>query len=286
MRSLLISALGIGLTYQSVAAAAAPGERRLQPSSKWVLNYADDSCRLSRSFGKDDEQVIIFMDQFTPGETFRLMLLGKSIKPPPTTLPIPIKGKLQFGPNEQPFEVTGLTATTADLPTYIVTDTIRIAPFSEAEKRAQQEVFKTNRPMRSAPIGAQRELAATSLTVSELLRFDLILETGPMSAPMEALRKCSTDTIRSWGLDVEQQKQLTRWAWPKQDPSSWFSANEYPKDMLRGGNQAIVNFRVIVDESGMPTSCNIQESTRPKAFDDLVCRSIILPESKRGSCSH
>jgi hypothetical protein len=45
--------------------------------------------------------------------------------------------------------------------------------------------------------------------------------------------------------------------------------------MRNGGYEAIVNVRVIVDGQGKPVSCHIQTSTRPKEFDDVVCRRIM-----------
>lgn len=45
--------------------------------------------------------------------------------------------------------------------------------------------------------------------------------------------------------------------------------------MLRQGKRAIVHFRLNVDAAGQPTACHIQQSTRPKAFDDAVCKAIM-----------
>ena len=43
--------------------------------------------------------------------------------------------------------------------------------------------------------------------------------------------------------------------------------------MLRDGYEGIVNFRLLVDQAGKPTDCEVQRSTRPKEFDDAVCRA-------------
>jgi TonB family protein len=70
-----------------------------------------------------------------------------------------------------------------------------------------------------------------------------------------------------------QQKTLSRKLIPNQE--SWFDANDYPTSMLRSGEQGIVNFRLRVDRAGKPTECKVQESTRPKAFDDAVCKTVM-----------
>ncbi len=60
-----------------------------------------------------------------------------------------------------------------------------------------------------------------------------------MDKPMAALRECSWDMVQSWGLNIEQQRTLTRKVTPKDSPSSWFLPDDYPTSMLRAGRQAI-----------------------------------------------
>ena len=96
-----------------------------------------------------------------------------------------------------------------------------------------------------------------------------------MAEPMDALRKCSWDTVKLWGLDVEQQKSLLRKPFPKDPHKPWFHSSDYPKMMAREGYEAIVNFRLIIDAAGKPRSCHIQTSTRPKEFDDAVCSGVM-----------
>ena len=46
--------IAIVVSAQLLMAAAQPV--RLQPSSQWVLDYAENSCRLIRNFGEGDQQ--------------------------------------------------------------------------------------------------------------------------------------------------------------------------------------------------------------------------------------
>ncbi|MEL6876307.1 MAG: hypothetical protein AAGM33_12625, partial [Pseudomonadota bacterium] len=48
-------------------ASAAKEPLYLEPSSKWVMHYDEDSCRLIRSFGKDRNQVSLILSRFGPG---------------------------------------------------------------------------------------------------------------------------------------------------------------------------------------------------------------------------
>lgn len=258
------------------ASAQARDVRHLQPSSKWVVNYADDSCSLGRSFGEGNRKVNLILQQFVPGDSFNIMFVGYPVEP---VNPVrPIKATLQFGPNEEKSDETGLTATTTKIPAFILDGMQRLAAPTKAEKSAAESATRRNLPFDPPPIGPAREKAAIWLKLGKILRFDLVLETGPMDKPLEALRACAWDTVRSWGLDVEQQKHLTRKAWPAQSPYKWFSSDDYPRDMFIGEYEAIVHFRVLVDENGEPTSCHIQASTRPKEFDEVVCKQLM----KRG----
>jgi hypothetical protein len=45
--------------------------------------------------------------------------------------------------------------------------------------------------------------------------------------------------------------------------------------MLSAGQPAIVEFRLSVSADGVPTSCHIQLTTRPKEFDAAVCDSLM-----------
>jgi hypothetical protein len=47
---MLLAALAAG----PLSAKAPPTPLTLEPSSPWNMHYADDSCRLLRSFGKGD----------------------------------------------------------------------------------------------------------------------------------------------------------------------------------------------------------------------------------------
>ena len=263
------------VSIQAVLPTAAHGEEvlRLQPSTKWVLEYADDSCRLSRGFGGGDERISLVLDQFVPGEEFKVMLIGPLAQP--RTGEVHIEGGFRFGPNEPEAEITATAATTDGVPTILVDGHLRVAPLTDAEEAAQKEADRRGIEFIPAPVGEAREAAATSLEITKLLRKRMVLDTGPMGEPLAALRKCAWDTVGHWGLNVEQQKALMRR--PVVEPSSrpWFRDGDYPGSMIDGGYQGIVNFRLMIDAFGKPTSCHVQWSSRPKAFDDVVCRGLM-----------
>lgn len=58
---------------------------------------------------------------------------------------------------------------------------------------------------------------------------------------------------------------------PIEDPTTWFSADDYPPSALRKGEQGTVRFVLHVDGRGVPTSCSITESSGVDTLDDTTC---------------
>jgi TonB family protein len=272
MRRFALFAAGLGVLC-SEASGKAREVVRLPPVEPWNLHYADDSCRMARTFGTGKHQVILVLDQFEPGEWFRMMFVGKSVAARTGFGRSDLK--VRFGPNEDASEDTFTTGTVGDNPALIVNGSVRLAPLTKVEQAAHDESVRRPPHIDPPPVGEAREAAATWLELSKALSHNLILETGSMAKPLAALRECAWETVKMWGLDIEQQKRLTRKPSPQRPSYEWIHASDYPPAMARGGFQGIVNFRIIVDEKGTPTSCNIQESTRPKEFDDAVCKAVM-----------
>ncbi len=95
-----------------------------------------------------------------------------------------------------------------------------------------------------------------------------------MDKPLAALSTCIDELMTHWGIDIEKHKKLSRSVVPDGNPGRWIKGNDYPTDMLHQRQPALVQFRLSVDETGAVTGCHIQKTTRPKEFDDAVCKSL------------
>jgi outer membrane biosynthesis protein TonB len=102
-----------------------------------------------------------------------------------------------------------------------------------------------------------------------------MLETGSMRRPLAALDTCIDNLLISWGVDVEKHKTLSKQVKPLQSPDKWIVSSDYPENMLSAGQPALVNFRLSIGPDGLPTACHIQAATRPKEFDNAVCKSVM-----------
>jgi len=252
---------------------AAKKTLQLAPTTKWVLNYADDSCRLGRRFGDGKETVMVLLDRFAPGNAFKLTFAGNPVKLRQAATK---RVTLQFGPEEPERQASffvgtlGKDSSGRKRPALIMQGAISFrSPVNQKGKRK----FST----RLLPKYDEKKYAAaiTSLRIGSPLRKHVILETGSMAKPIAALNKCIDELLTHWGIDVEKHKNLTRRAWPANNLKKWVVADDYPPKMLSKGQQGTVNFRLSVDANGAPSACHIQLSTRPKEFDDAVCKALM-----------
>jgi len=256
------------------ALAGAKEPLRLKPSSKWNVHYAEDSCRMGRSFGEGDQKVTMIIDRFEPSDWLKMSFVGK----PADTFKFDGDAQIRFGPNEEWQEVPFFPATLADkTPSLILRHSFRIGPRSDAEIATYEAAEKagTDEAFIWSTITPEREAAVTFVEVKRPARQPFVLETGSMGAPFAALRKCNDELLLHWGIDVARHATLSRTVVPKEKPSRWMRSADYPVQMIVEGKRAIVQFRLNVDATGKPTACNIQQSTRPKAFDDAVCRGLM-----------
>ena len=60
--------------------AAAQKSLSLAPSSKWVLEYEKERCRIGRFFGEGDERTVLFFEQYAPDSQLRWIVAGKPLK--------------------------------------------------------------------------------------------------------------------------------------------------------------------------------------------------------------
>jgi hypothetical protein len=266
----LVGVALLSLLVQPYPAMAAKEPLRLKPSSKWVAHFADDGCLLFREFGEGETKTRLMMSRYAPGEGFGMTLSGKPFRQ--------IGNRdvmLQFGPSEAEQEALFLAGNTGDkMPAMILASKIRFARPSAAEEAAYEASNKMDSSV-FAPIGPDRQKAITYLKVGKPLRQPVVLELGSMDKPMSIMGQCITNLLTTWGIDAEKHKSLSRQVTPTENPGNWIKSSDYPLDMLSQGQPAIVEFRLDVDESGAATGCHIQATTRPKEFDNAVCKSLM-----------
>lgn len=266
----IVAAVGL-IAMQPLA--AAPPAPTLAPSSSWNMHYADDSCRLTRTFGKDAELVAVMFDRFEPGDSFMITVAGSPLAKHNSDRTL-----LRFGPGDNGSTRDFTLGSLAQLDPALFSAGTKLVVTPEEERRAGNWRESANAALKLAAmnytIAPATEASITWLEVvtgKRTTRLDL----GPMDKPMEAMRRCTEELMTHWGIDVAAHRDLTRPAMPATNPGTWLTPSDYPRDLLAEGKQGMVQVRLSVGPDGRPTQCHIQQSTRPVGFEEAVCKGLM-----------
>lgn len=265
----LIAILAIGFSALATPATARE-PRLLAASSPWVVDYANDSCRLVRKFGEGSDAVTATFDQLRPGDEFFLTLVGAPLKPTGSDPAFIIR----FGPGEADQSVRLQSGITGGQPA-VLSSRLRLVARDDARSPVASATAVPAEQPSSPSVGNAREKAVTWVELrGKSIAGDLRMATGPMDKPFEALRACGWDMVKGWGLDPAQQQARSR---PpvRTENSPLLRTEDYPSRMWQKNVEAIIHFRLMVDATGKVESCHIQLSTRPKDFDDAICRRVL-----------
>lgn len=266
----LIAALAV---VPSLTNAAIPVH--LAPSSPWVVDYADNSCRLIRRFGDGADQTTLAFESEAPG-SLDMYILGKRIGDYDEIAPVkfvPIQSEPMMGR-------VGRSADSA-IPMLLI-DRVYLLPDDAVAAKKKRQEEQTAHPDIRPPAeslaeqganAAQRRSFAANTTAIEIdPRPDhaVILDTGSLGEPVKAFDKCNRDSLRDWGVDPDVENKIVRPAWAS-DPRKWFSSKDYPRDMLLIGQESTVKIRVLVDANGHVTKCTSLSHYKAPEFNKITC---------------
>ena len=232
----------------------------LAQQQKWTVNYDDDSCHLINVFGTGDEQLALRLTEYEPGDRFTLTLYGTSLASKVAGSPV----KLAFSPQTVLRPYDSMSGLSGKFPMVIIPDTLDFLDRVFAPQLAPPP-----------PVTPDQEAAVTALAFQFGSKPPVRLELGSMAAPMRAMRACTTDLVKVWGLDPDAQAKLSRRATPKGSPGNWATTNDYPIEQLRKDQNGLVRFRLDIDELGHPAGCHIQLKLKAEDFNKLTCDLLI-----------
>ncbi len=277
----------VGLALMTTVPVAAHAARTaepivLAPTTPWTLDYGEDACSLRRAFGTGDHETRLEFQALQPGASMRLAMAGKLFRAGSPTYDF----KLRFGPANLG-ETTGeaMAGLTNDREPFLRMGTITVNASWTPPRLGKNQTFEEWRAISAAwPVPSAETIAAEERSTSEL-HFEqkggpkLLLQTGQLAPPLHSLRQCVEALVRSWGLDPEVQQHLSVRPEPVGSPGDWLNTNDYPIDMWRTGQGAVVHFRIIIDADGSPLSCAVQAAAGPKKLRDLTC-TLLMSRAK------
>jgi hypothetical protein len=251
----------------------------LAPSSAWVLDYAADSCALRREFGGPDTPVVIELRQYAPDRVdFQVLAVSShfGLKSRSTVRNLAVRYLPDAEPsptglafNMQPSNgMNGITFTSTLFPAqWLSTSTDRL---TAADRTA-------------------RESEVVAIELVNAFREDVVLTTGSLRAPMDAMRGCLDELLTHWGIDVEAHRQLASPVLPLQ-MDDWARSvyDVYPSRMVQRGPllplRDIVVFPGMVvplfvgrDKSVAALEAAMEASTRTSSCSPSSIRAATIP---------
>ena len=233
----------------------------LEPTSNWNLDYGAETCRLGRSFGEGDSKVILILSKYSPGIGMEMMATGKLLKANSSRkftysfhegdeidVERPLFGELEG--DETIWQFSG------ELIPSDVLEELSDADASPQEYKAAE---------------AKAAAEARHLTLNIGRSTSVELNTGKLSAAIEAMDTCTHELVRSWGYDPEALSKIATGPEPVGRITSWFNASDYPTAALRKNLSGAVRFRLGIDDDGQIENCTIQSSYSDPSFPEKVC---------------
>jgi hypothetical protein len=258
----------------SLVAAAHPV--RLQPSSPWDVDYAEDSCRLIRTFGQGKTLTKLVFENAGGGTD--MLAVGHPLE---TSEEKATARLIQAGSEMD----DGTVVRTADGKTpAIIWSSVPSLPDAIAKPLVQRAKYLRDKGVRPPP-QSEAEHAGYKLQSKDFFSkivevaietrrgHIVILETGSLGDAVAAFDQCAEDSLKDWGVDVEQQKRVVRPVWTLNE-GKWLFAADYPKDMLRQGKEAEVTIRLLIGARGEITKCTPISHYKEEEFKQITCDNI------------
>ncbi len=254
------------------AALAASEPLVLVPSSKWQLDYSQESCKLARTFGEGDQAITMLLTRYSPSPKFSMMLAGERLK----GIPARSNMKIRFGDSEDVQKLDYLGGNAGELPALFLASSAQIHKLTDAEEKALKA--REEGDPRGELDDLARSLAAAD--AADHIWLDtpggkpIRLETGSLGKPFRAFDTCIDNLVKHWGVDMEAYRQRTRDPVPKSSPGRWILPSDYPRDLINNGGQGIVHFRLSIAPNGDVTGCHIQGATEGDGFQKVTCETL------------
>ena len=251
---------------------------RLQPSGPWIVDYAENSCRLIRAFGEGNAKTVLAFESEAPGQ-MDLLVAGRPIGGVTQEVSaefLPLKAK--------PLKGRAAVAVKTKEPA-ILWSNVRFLPDELADKAQKAALARKaglgDRPPaidlaeQAAERSARRTFASsvTELEIDARRNRPVVLETGSLGDAVGALDKCSRDSLRDWGVDPALEDKIVRPVWPL-NLDKWLSGSDYPRNMLMLGEESEVKVRLLVDATGHVSKCTSLSHFQAPEFNQVVCADL------------
>ncbi len=249
------------------------------PTTNWVLDYAENRCRIVREFASPDgnEKTVLFFEQQVPEQSYTWLVAGSAV-PNRSTISVrfgPVNQtretpgrQLSFGQFEQAIRGTGFSPT--------------LSSVAGSRKKSSENRLRESTSRDGAPSTTQSSMPRPPVESIEWLDIEagtrnaVRIPLAEMPQIAKAMESCMDDLVRSWGVDPAQQAKVAHPPkWKNLDHVAQRIVNTYPDKAARRGEQADLQLRLMIEASGEPSKCVRTNLTQADNFDNSACLAIM-----------
>jgi Gram-negative bacterial TonB protein C-terminal len=241
-------AVCLSLLSANAVTAETPVSAPLLPTSSWRVDYAEQECRLTRSFGEKDALILFRLARGTSFDNYDVMLAGLSIPK--------FNGKVDV---EMTLEPQNSTTTFAG----------RGFPIPNRKERV---VNWYDGSITAISGGPKDQVMLVKIGTN----FSVRLKLDDLRPAIAATKTCHDDLLRGWKIDTAALSTLKRHAIPIGSPGTWATTDDYPMEAIRANMSGQSSFLLTVGKDGKPMACSIFVSSKAKLLDDTTCRVVKL----------
>jgi TonB family protein len=228
------------LAMSSAAAAAADPK---QPTGKWVAEFAEHECILSRAYGTPKDVLILAFQKLPmqAGIELNVLKTGKRTDS--------AHGRARVG---------FLRGTSVD----VAFGAYRVGP----------NIRKISVGLADESYRSVAESGVVSLSIPRELEEGFTVP--GFGAALNILDRCVVNLGEAWGISKDQQTRVGRPA-KLIEPESLFDSNDYPDGALKEDASGRTIVRYVVDEAGRSSDCVVLKTSGNKFLDLATCSKLL-----------
>jgi hypothetical protein len=227
----------LAASFLVLSSAVCAAEAPRQPTGKWVAEYAEDECLLSRPYGSEANELILTFRQMPTDQGVRIMVFKSGAKGQTAVG----KGHVAFGG-----EQIGAIYNAFDLA-------------AKPVRRIQVNVMR-----RHLSAAVQSGIVSVDFP-DEIQESFAVPDLGPA---LDVLADCALKLGAAWGIPIEQQQRMKTAAKLIGMP---FSASDFPLAALKKDLNGRTEVRITVDRRGRAAACVPLKSTPDPVFARTSC---------------
>lgn len=232
-----------GLAMAAVLTLVAPAQvtastKSIEPTGKWVINYADAQCAATRPYGAGDSERTLVLRLSVGGGVLQLALVAKGGKFNATEQPVKLGlsngqdlalKELRYGLRDHAFRLVNLGGEQRDA--FAGTSSLRWGTTSDA----------------------------------------LLLPLDHLGDVLKVLEDCRKNLREYWNVDEAVRNAFQRQVASQRPLITYINDGDYPDEAIRKEQSGTTAFVLLIDEKGALKDCMVEETSGVAILDIMSC---------------